>query len=841
MVLDQPENSFSKEVWEHNYKAPNEKTIEDTWLRLAKACGKRESSSLEWEIRFFDLLSDFKFIPGGRIIANLGVEGREKTTLYNCYVNTIQDNNIADCDSLAKIYDYLKQQALTLQSEGGLGINMDWMRPGGSYITGIGGRSPGICKFLELWDKSSEIITSGSSKVIGTKKEFEKTKIRKGAQLVSLSCWHPDIEDFITAKHASGNLTKFNMSVGVSNEFLNAVKDNKNWDLIFPDTSFKEYKTAWDGNITKWKELNYPVIVCKTIKARELWELIMQSTFNHNEPGILFLDNINKSNPLSYIENIVTSNPCGEIPMSGPSVCLLGSLNLVKFVTDNKFDFDKFKSFIPIAIRFLDNIIDISEAPLEGYTKNSKDTRRIGLGTLGLGSLHHVLNISYGSKESLKLIEAIYKTKCEEELLASSKLALEKGSFPKFNKNKYFHTEYWNNLPIDKNIKSIIEKNGMMRNSHHSMNAPNGNTSIMAEYVSGGIEPVFLNQYVRWSIVPESQYPKGMDIPKNELHETKHLKFIHKGKDKVLAGNYEGIDYEFDKHRGLIKGTTIEDYGFTVAKKIYGIEKATLLKDTTSLNINDHLEPLKIISKYINMNSSKTINVPNNYEYKDFKHLYMTAWEYGIKGITTYRAGTMSAVLEKKQQITEFQNALEQQFNEAGDSIIKNVLTLPNEFYAKGFIRKDHNKKKWYILLAFADKNYKKPFAVFVNTNCNETNEITEDFIKSMETLLSDNNIPKNLIEEQRKKYEHQKNVTKIARIVGMALRHNIRILDIIKLMDTYSTQVSSFIFHLQKVLSLYIPEGTKVKEEECPNCKQKKIIYREGCKMCINCSWGKC
>lgn len=841
-------DKFSQEIWEQNYRAPGEKTIDDTWKRIARACAAVEPTvelQFRYKTEFYELLKDFKFIPGGRIMANIGLTSHDKTTLYNCYVNTIQGNDIYDCDSLNGIYDYLKKQALTLQSEGGLGINMDWMRPAGSYVNGIGSRSPGVCKFLELWDKSSEIITSGSEKIIGSRHKDEKKKVRKGAQICTLSSWHPDIEEFVTAKQTSGRLTKFNLSIGVTGEFMHAVKENKNYDLIFPDTSYSQYKHEWDGNIEKWKAKGFPIIVCKTIKARELWDLIMRSTFEHNEPGILFLDNINKLNPLSYAENIVCANPCAEIPMAGPSVCLLGSLNLAKFVSNNEFDFVQFGEAIHTAIRFLDNVNDISETPLQEYKYNNQQKRRIGLGTLGLGSLHFILNIPYGSKKSLELVEKIYQTKCINELQASSDLGFERGSFPLFDKDKYFNTEWWNTLPIPEGVKDFIKSKGTMRNSHRSMNAPTGNTSTMAEYVSGGIEPVFLKQYIRWSIIPESEYSdlkkQGFEFPnmlKGEWFETKHLKFTKKGKDTILKGEFNGSEYEVDRNRGLIKSTLIEDYGYTVAKALYPDDN---LKDTASLSVEDHLGPLRIIAKYTDLNSSKTINIPNTYEYKDFKNLYMHAWEYGIKGITTYRAGTMTAVLEEKQETAEFQNDLERQFEEAGENIIPNVLKLPKECYSKMFIVKDNNKKKWYVSIVFADKTYKRPFGIFVNTNCHESDEITDAFITAMENLILAKGIDIQLLGEQRQKYAHQKNVVKIARITGMALRHNLKITDIVDVMEKCTDKISSLVYHLCKVLSKYIPEGTKVQNETCPSCGHKKIIYKEGCKSCLNCSWGKC
>lgn len=248
---------------------------------------------------------------------------------------------------------------------------------------------------------------------------------------------------------------------------------------------------------------------------------------------------------------------------------------------------------------------------------------------------------------------------------------------------------------------------------------------------------------------------------------------------------------------------------------------------TNELSVKAHIDTLKIIAHYTNQSNSKTVNIPNDYTFEQFKNLYMDAWKAGIKGITSYRAGTMTAVLEEKEKTQNFQNELEQQFNEAGNKIIQNTLKLPNEYYSKGFKIKDRNKKKWYINIAFADKDYKRPFALFVHTNNNEGNEVTSDFIKSMEKLLLEKGIDKNLVSEQIQKYEHQKNVTKIARIIGMALRHNLPMTDIVDVLDKFDLEISSFMFHLKKLLSKFITEGTKNKDREMPRMRKSISIQR--------------
>jgi ribonucleoside-diphosphate reductase alpha chain len=848
-------NEFSKTIWEQNYKGPDDITVEDTWKRLAISAAEVENENIKKQIEneFYDILKDFKFVPGGRIMANLGVKGRESTTLMNCFVHFPKDINLKDPDSIEGIYTLLKAQAHTLKSEGGYGMNFGWIRPQGSYVYGIGSRTPGVVKFMELWDKSSEIITQGSDVILGEQKADEKKKIRKGAQMGVLPVWHPEIENFIKAKQTPGRLTKFNLSVGITEGFMEALINNKKWDLVFPDTTYEKYENEWDGDLEYWKEKGYPIIVYKTIDAKQLWDMITYSTYTRNEPGVLFLDLFNKLNPLSYAEKIFTTNPCGEIGMA-TGVCNLGALNLVKFVKiiDHKvhFDFDDYKKAIPIAVRFLDNINDISRAPLPEYKESMLTKRRIGLGNMGLGSLHVMMGIEFGSPESLDLIEKIYKIKAETELLASAKLGIEKGSFKIFDPNKYFNTYWWNNLDISPKVKKEVVKIGAMRNSHRSMNAPNGNSSIVAGLVTGGIEPPYLLSYVRWVIVTEHERrqlkTEGLifpDVYNGEWYETKHFHFDKKGDEEVLSGEFNNVKYMIDKNRGLTKAETVEDYGWTFAQSFYSKEELKALKEkgafktTSELSVNAHLDTLRLISKYSDMNNSKTTNIPEQYPYEDFQNLYLNAWKSGIKGITTYRAGTMTAVLEKIETST---NELEAQFLKAGNNIIKDVNKLPDEAISKIYILRDNNKKKWYVTVSFVSENIKRPFALFINTNCKENNEVTAEFIHAMETLLINKGIEKQKVDEQIKKYAGQSNTTKIARIIGMALRHNLSILDIIEVLNKFDIQISSFMFHLSKLLSKFVENGTIVAGMTCPTCKSE-IVYNDGCKICKDCGWTAC
>jgi ribonucleoside-diphosphate reductase alpha chain len=769
----------------------------------------------------------------------------EGVVVHNCYVHNPSDINYQDSDSIEGIYDMLKAQAHTLKSEGGYGMNFSWIRPAGSYVKGIGGRTPGVLKFMELWDKSSEIITMGYEDPIGNKKKEEKKKIRKGAQMGVLNIWHPEIEAFIDAKLVPGRLTKFNLSVGVTQGFMQAVKNDETWNLVFPDIEHPEYKTKWFGNLRDWESQGFPVIIHKTVRARDLWEKIMKATYTRNDPGVLFLDIANKYNPLYYAEEIMTTNPCGEIGMS-TGVCLLFSLNLVKYIQKKEgkytFDFDTFKKAVSIATRFADNINDISRVPLVEYKKSMLEKRRIGLGVLGLGSLFYILGIRYGSDESLKLTEEIFKAKLETELLTSAKLGQEKGSFTLFDKEEYFSSYWWLTLPISEDVRQQIESMGCMRNSHRAANAPTGNMSIYAGVVSGGIEPVFLKYYIRWSIVPEGDRAElrkaGFEFPdvnKGEWFETANVKLSKRGTDEVLLGSFNGVNYQVDKNRGLTKETLVEDYGWAFVKTemsaedIDAREKAGVFATTEDLTAEEHVKVLKVLARYVDMNSSKTVNVPADYPYDSFKNLYMEAWEAGIKGITTYRAGTMTAVLEK---VTEDKSEASGRPTKIQHSQApKRPKDLECEIHQPKI-----NGKKWTILVGLL---HGQPYEVFAGPaeNVSIPKNITTGTLrrkgKGNYTLIVGEEEIKDIVETFS---DHDS--AWATRMISMPLRHGVPLEFVCEVLskDGFITDVNKV---LARILKKYMT--IDITNKTCPACGSSKVNLAESCLVCLECGHGKC
>lgn len=853
-------DTLSEEIWADNYKQHNEENRIDTWNRTAVEAAALEKKTVKSKIinLFKDALYNDGFVPGGRILANLGNKTRKSTTMFNCYVHNPHDIKLKDCDSLDGIYDMLKAQAKTLKSEGGYGINASWIRPAGSYVSGIGSRTPGPLKFMELWDKSSEIITSGSVKIIGNKKLDEKTKIRKGAQMLVLNVWHPDIKEFIVAKQVPGVLSKFNVSVGITDGFIDAVKNDEMWNLRFPDTSYEKYAEEWAGFIEDWEAKGYPVIIYETIKAREIWDLILNATYSRAEPGVLFLDLANKLNPLYYADKIATTNPCGEIPQS-TGVCNIGSINLVTLIKEVEgkliFDYDTFKLRVEAGIRFLDNINDLSSTPLPEYDRSVVEKRRIGLGVMGLGSIHIMLGIRYGSPESIALQTKIAKLKAETELLTSAKLGKEKGSFKLFDPKKYFSSYYFKNLEIDPKVKKEIIEIGCMRNSHQSMNAPTGNTGIYARNVSGGIEPVFsIDGYSRWCIVPEFRrrllIQQGLifpDISKGEWFETEIFKFSMRGNEQILKGTFDGNSYEIDKSRGLVIENYVEDYGIKFAKKYYGdkfeeMKKEGRFASVAELTVEDHINSLKVWAKYTNMAISKTVNLPNNYSFEDFKNVYMYAWENNIKGITTYREGTMTAVLETKSktpQKSEYRFVITP--NDAPkrpEVVICDIhqVKIENDTWTI-FIGKDSEGNPFEIFGGYAKYiQIPKAYKHGTLTKKGKKSDMCSQYDLSYgdegkETIIKD---IVSVFENPLYNYH--------TRSLSMILRHGTPLVHIVDVLqkDELGSELYSFNKVIARVLKKYIPDGTK-KKGKCPSCGSTDLVLQEGCFVCRECSYSKC
>ncbi len=450
---------IAEQIWDMKYRlkeadgTPIDLSVEDTWRRIARALAAVEADPAAWEPRFYAALEDFRYLPAGRITAGAGTD--RAVTLFNCFVmGTIPD-------TMAGIFDMLKEAALTMQQGGGIGYDFSTIRPKGAVVHGVAADASGPLSFMDVWDAMCRTIMSAGS--------------RRGAMMATMRCDHPDIEAFIGAKADSARLRMFNLSVLVSDAFMEAVKADGSWDLQF------------DGK------------VYHTLQARDLWNRIMKATYDYAEPGVIFIDRINQANNLNYVETIAATNPCGEQPLPPYGACLLGSINMARLVTDPftdaaGLDQDALAELVACAVRMMDNVVDASRFPLPQQAEEAMNKRRIGLGVTGLADALLMCGLRYGSEEATAQTEAWLKAVARASYLASVALAKEKGAFPLFDAEKYLASG--NMMQMDEDVRNAVREHGI-RNALVTSIAPTGTISLYAGNVSSGIEPVFAYAYTR--------------------------------------------------------------------------------------------------------------------------------------------------------------------------------------------------------------------------------------------------------------------------------------------------------------------------------------------------------
>jgi ribonucleoside-diphosphate reductase alpha chain len=561
MAKDPFSCDISRHIWDAKYRYRDagkvkDATVEDTWLRVARAlAGVEACDRPQWEQRFFGALEDFKFLPGGRILAGAGTGHR--VTLFNCFVMGRID------DSMDGIFEALKEGALTMQQGGGVGYDFSSLRPAGTPAMGVGVTASGPVSFMHIWDAMCATILS--------------TGARRGAMMATLRCDHPDILEFIRAKRDPAKLRHFNLSVLVTDALMQAVREDHDWPLVFPQTGDPESR------------------VYRIVRARALWNEIMAATYDYAEPGVLFIDRINAQNNLWYAETLAATNPCGEIPLPPYGACNLGSLNLTRFVrapfeADASMDFAALEETTSLAVRMLDNVCDLSRFPLEIQARAAHATRRIGLGITGLGDALILLGKRYDSGEALAAAAAIMQRICETAYRTSIELAREKGSFPLLDRDKHQRGAFVSRLPQD--ITHGIAQHGI-RNSHLTAIAPTGTISLLANNVSSGLEPVF--QY---------EYRRRIYEMDGELHEY-----------------------------------AVGDFAYALYRKLRGSAAALAPAFVTVEEISPfrHLDMQAALQPWVDNAISKTINVPAEYAFEQFQSIYQYAHEKGLKGCTTYR------------------------------------------------------------------------------------------------------------------------------------------------------------------------------------------------------------
>ena len=579
--MNEPMADISRHVWETKYRYAHERTITDSWRRIARALAAVEpNDSAGWEARYFRILQDFKFLPGGRIQAGAGTA--RNVTLFNCFVmGPIED-------SIPGIFKALQEGAVTMQQGGGIGLDFSTLRPRGTLAKSAGTVASGPVSFMHIWDAMCGTILS--------------TGARRGAMMATLRCDHPDIEEFVAAKQQPGQLRRFNLSIQVTDAFIAGVRSDAEWPLVFPaaacdgdgDTVLRE----WPGEAGA-----VPCRVIRQVRARQLWDRILQATYDYSEPGVLFIDRINQFNNLRYRERITATNPCGEIPLPPYGACDLGSLNLTCFVRspftpEAGIDFESLADTAQIAVRLLDNVIDASRFPLPEQAENAHRSRRIGLGITGLADVLVMLGLTYGSDRSISLAAEIMRCVCHSAYRASIALAKEKAKFPYFERDKYLQSPFIRSLPQD--IQEGISADGI-RNSHLLAIAPTGTISLLAGNVSSGLEPIFAASYTR-KVLVENETAKDFVLTDNALHRWR-------------------------ERSGQTKGLPV---GFVTASE---------------LSVRAHIAMQAALQPFVDNSISKTINVPSDCPFSEFKQIYDLAYDQGLKGCTTFRPNPITGTV----------------------------------------------------------------------------------------------------------------------------------------------------------------------------------------------------
>ena len=589
------ETEISRLIWDSRYRhrvegVARDARLEDSWRRVAKAlAGVETGQRAQWEQRFFELLDDFRFMPGGRVLAGAGTSF--DVTLFNCFVMGRID------DSMEGIFDALKEGALTMQQGGGVGYDFSTLRPAGTPAWRVGGVASGPVSFMRIWDSMCETLLS--------------TAARRGAMMATLRCDHPDIEAFVEAKRRPGELRNFNLSVLVSDAFMQAVEANGPWKLVFP-VQGQGGAAHRDGS--ELIERHWPgyaeVVSCRVLRevpARGLWEKIMRANYESAEPGVLFVDRINRQNNLGFREHISATNPCGEIPLPPYGACDLGSINLTRFVhkpfsVNASLDLDAIRATSALAVRLLDNVIDLSRFPLQQQAEQARGSRRIGLGITGLADTLIMLGLHYGSDQARRLAAQTMQAICHTAYRTSIALAAEKGSFPFFDADACLGQPFIQGLPADIR-EGIIDKG--LRNSHLIAIAPAGTISLLANNVSSGIEPIFDFEY-------------GRKV---------------RGSDGVPV-QYELTDYALRHWRSQFGDRPVSD----------------AFVDAHQLAPEQHLAMQAAMQPFVDNAISKTINIPVDFDFASFRSIYEQAYRLGLKGCTTFRPNEVTgAVLEAHQ------------------------------------------------------------------------------------------------------------------------------------------------------------------------------------------------
>lgn len=769
--FDQP---ISEQIWNQKYRFKTERAgfnsdleVVDTWGRIATACADlprlhnkhKEREALEQ--RFFNAQYDFKFMPAGRIISGAGTE--RNVTLFNCFVmGTIPD-------SLDGIFNMLKEAALTMQQGGGIGYDFSTLRPRGALVKGVESFSSGPLTFMDVWNAMCKTIMSAGN--------------RRGAMMATMRCDHPDIYDFITAKQDRDRLRQFNVSVLCTDKFMEAVMSDSDWDLVF------------NGK------------VYQTIKAKELWEAILQNTYDSAEPGVIFIDRINKENNLWFLESIAATNPCGEQPLPPYGACLLGSLNLSRFVFNpfseiSQVDWGLLEQTTRSAVRLLDCVIDTSKFPLPQQAEEALYKRRQGLGITGLADMLFMLGIKYGSDKAVAFVDRLMENIAIWAYEESIEMAKEWGPAPfaesQDSREKFCHSALLKRLP--EHIRQGVMQYGI-RNSHLLSIAPTGTISMYAGNVSSGIEPMFAPYYDRL-------------ITGDDVDQTKRT-------ERVMV---------YCVHKFFESGKTKEDEWWR-----------QYMVTAQDLDPKHHITMQAAAQKWIDSSISKTVNVPVDYSFKEFKEVYMDAYTQGCKGCTTYRpnevTGSILSIVEEDEPKKE---APKSELKNTDMRLIKRGDVLGGSTY----------KLKWAGNAYYVTFNHElmpegwlAPAEIFVNTKNPEHMAWTGALTRMISAIFQRGGDINFVAEELQSVFDPKggqwvngRYLPSLVALIGKTLEEH---LILIGYQSTPEQMPEASLIEVEA--NLQLPEQGERVPDQCPSCKGFNTIQVSGCPTCQDCGYSKC
>jgi ribonucleoside-diphosphate reductase alpha chain len=733
---------ISHQIWDLKYRyrrldgVPVDQTIEDTWRRVANAVAEAEPEAIRAQRagEFYDILEDYRFLPAGRILAGAGTD--RNVTLFNCFVM----GNIPD--SLDGIFTSLKEAALTMQQGGGIGNDFSSLRPRGAPVQGVGADASGPISFMDVWDAMCRTIMSAGT--------------RRGAMMGTMRCDHPDIEDFIAAKQTAARLRNFNLSVLVTDEFMHAVKADLAWPLVF------------DGRIYR------------TTSARSLWERIMKATYDYAEPGVIFIDRINAENNLAYCETIGCTNPCGEQPLPPYGACLLGSINLTRFV-ESPFsetalvDEHALAAVVAKAVRFMDNVVDISRYPLPQQRDEAFAKRRIGLGVTGLADALAMCGLRYGEADAAAAARSWMSIVEKAAYRSSIDLAKERGAFPLFDAKAFGAAGHASRL--DPETRSAIMQHGI-RNGLLTSIAPTGTISLLAGNVSSGVEPIFSLRYER----------------------------------KVLQAD------------GTRRTESVTDYAAALWWQMHGDDEPLPSSFVTAGELvpSQHLAMQSALQGHVDSSISKTINIPVDLPFEAFKSVYEEAFDLGLKGCTTFRPNKVTGSVLS-----------------AADPVGLEIQAAPPE--REEVLHGLTYKLKWpesdhaiYITINdVIESGQRRPFEIFINSKNMEHYAWTVALTRMISAVFRRGGDISFVVEELKAVFDPRGGQwlggryvpSLLAAIGGVIERHMV---EIGFLPPSEASKLQSGI-------------SANLKRSSCPRCGEPSLIFQEGCATCLSCGFSKC